>query len=135
MNEHEELITRFYTSFRDKNYRAMQECYHDEIIFSDPVFQNLQGKKAKAMWHMLTSAASDLKIIHSQVKSSGNHGSCHWEAWYPFSLTGRKVHNVIDATFEFRMEKYGGIRITLISGDGAEWRSACREFSWDGPLW
>ena len=102
MNEHEELIKRFYTSFRDKDYRAMQECYHAEIIFSDPVFQNLMGNKAKAMWHMLTSRASDLKIMHSHIKSSGNNGSCHWEAWYPFSVTGRKVHNIIDATFEFR---------------------------------
>lgn len=26
----------------------------------------------------------------------------HWEAWYTFSATGKKVHNVIDASFEFR---------------------------------
>ena len=28
-------------------------------------------------------------------------GRAHWEADYTFSSTGRKVHNVIDATFEF----------------------------------
>ncbi|MGH2565783.1 MAG: hypothetical protein ACRDE5_14800, partial [Ginsengibacter sp.] len=26
----------------------------------------------------------------------------HWEAWYTFSKTGRKVHNIIDAQFEFK---------------------------------
>lgn len=25
----------------------------------------------------------------------------HWEARYDFTATGRKVHNIIDATFEF----------------------------------
>ena len=29
-------------------------------------------------------------------------GRAHWEAWYTFSASGRKVHNIIDATFEFR---------------------------------
>jgi hypothetical protein len=27
---------------------------------------------------------------------------CRWEAWYTFSRTGRKVHNIIDASFEFK---------------------------------
>ncbi|HEX8059406.1 MAG TPA: nuclear transport factor 2 family protein, partial [Cyclobacteriaceae bacterium] len=29
-------------------------------------------------------------------------GSALWEAWYSFSRTGRQVHNIIDAKFEFR---------------------------------
>src|SRR5579859_558774 len=29
-------------------------------------------------------------------------GRAHWEAWYTFSSTGRKVHNVIDAEFQFQ---------------------------------
>ena len=29
-------------------------------------------------------------------------GRAHWEARYLFSATGRKVHNVIEAAFEFR---------------------------------
>ncbi|MFT4771922.1 MAG: hypothetical protein ACI9D1_001957, partial [Cryomorphaceae bacterium] len=35
------------------------------------------------------------------VKASDQAGSAHWEAKYTFSKTGRKVHNSIDATFEF----------------------------------
>ena len=36
------------------------------------------------------------------MTSDGTTGSAHWDADYTFSLTGRQVHNVIDATFELR---------------------------------
>ena len=80
----------------------MQSCYHDDVVFSDPVFQNLKGNEARAMWHMLVSAGKDLKLDFSKVKANNQSGSCHWEAHYSFSRTGRKVHNIIDATFEFK---------------------------------
>ena len=101
-NSHEQLIAKFYTAFREKDFRAMQQCYHGEIIFSDPVFKNLNGKEAKAMWHMLLSIGKDLQVTFKDIKADGQDGQCHWEATYTFSTTGRKVHNVIDATFEFR---------------------------------
>jgi hypothetical protein len=51
---------------------------------------------------MLISAGSDLKIEYSSVEADAMKGSCHWEAWYTFSVTGNKVHNIIDARFEFK---------------------------------
>jgi ketosteroid isomerase-like protein len=101
----EELINKFYTAFQKKDWKTMQSCYHDDIVFSDPVFQNLKGNEAKAMWHMLVSAGKDLKLDFSNVKANDQTGSCHWEAYYTFSRTGRKVHNVIDATLEFKEGK------------------------------
>lgn len=98
----EAIIARFYRSFQQKDFASMQACYHDEIIFSDPVFQQLKGKQAKAMWHMLITAGKDLQLTYRDVKSSGNTGSCHWEATYTFSGSGRKVVNRIDAVFEFK---------------------------------
>jgi ketosteroid isomerase-like protein len=102
MNNHEQLITNFYTAFQNKDWKAMQACYHDEIIFNDPVFQNLKGKEAKAMWHMLVTAGKDLSLNFNSVKADDVSGSAHWEALYTFSKTGRKVHNSIDAKFEFK---------------------------------
>ena len=34
--------------------------------------------------------------------NSVRDNSAHWEAMYTFSQTGRKVHNKIDAKFEFK---------------------------------
>ncbi|MFZ1807859.1 MAG: nuclear transport factor 2 family protein [Cyclobacteriaceae bacterium] len=100
--DNSELLTKFYTAFQKKDWKQMQECYHDEIHFNDPVFPDLHGRKAKAMWHMLTVASTDLVLTFSNVKTNSEKGTCHWEAIYSFSKTGRKVHNKIDADFIFK---------------------------------
>ena len=35
------------------------------------------------------------------MKVDGTTGSAHWDADYTFSVTGRRVHNAIDARFTF----------------------------------
>jgi ketosteroid isomerase-like protein len=102
MNSNEKLIATFYTAIQNKNWKAMQDCYHDDIVFNDPVFTNLKGKEAKAMWHMLVSSGKDLTLLFAAVKADERTGTCSWEAFYTFSRTGRKVHNVIEAKFEFK---------------------------------
>jgi ketosteroid isomerase-like protein len=102
MNANEKIIHDFYTAFQNKDWKGMQACYADQIIFNDPVFQNLTGKEAKAMWHLLLSSSKDLKVQFTSVKVDEQTGSCSWEAFYSFSRTGRKVHNTVDAKFEFK---------------------------------
>jgi SnoaL-like domain len=102
MHANEDLITRFYSAFQKRDAQAMVACYHAEIQFSDPVFQNLKGLRAKAMWLLLCERGKDLHIEFTNVSADDRLGSAHWEAWYTFSTTGRKVHNIIDARFEFQ---------------------------------
>jgi SnoaL-like domain len=80
----------------------MAAAYHRDIHFSDEVFTNLRGPQAAAMWRMLCDRAEDLKIEFSDIDADNRSGRAHWEAWYTFTTTGRKVHNVIEARFEFR---------------------------------
>lgn len=80
----------------------MRACYHPEVVFSDPVFGELRGAEAGEMWAMLCSRARDLEIACSGVQADDARGAAHWEADYTFTHTGRRVHNVIDATFAFR---------------------------------
>ena len=79
----------------------MAECYHQDIEFSDAVFPHLKGFKAKAMWRMLCERATDLDIKLSNIKADDSQGTAHWDADYTFSKTGNKVHNSIDAAFQF----------------------------------
>lgn len=97
-----ELIHRFYTAFQEKDYEAMALLYHPEATFRDAVFDLKSGKAAGAMWQMLVTAGKDLRIKYSEVTADEKMGSAHWEAWYTFSKTGRKVHNIINARFEFK---------------------------------
>jgi ketosteroid isomerase-like protein len=102
MNANEDTIRRFYTAFQQRDAGTMAACYGPDVKFSDPVFTDLRGASAGAMWKMLCERGKDLKIEFRDVRADATTGSAHWEAWYTFSASGRKVHNIIDATFEFR---------------------------------
>lgn len=97
------LVTKFYESFQRRDAEAMCACYAPKVSFSDPVFVGLEDDRARGMWRMLCKQAGpDLRVEFRDVKGDATHASAHWEAWYTFSATGKKVHNVIDATFELR---------------------------------
>ena len=102
MQKNKDLIIQFYTAFQNGDFAAMQKLYHDEAHFNDPAFQNLNALEVKAMWQMLVTAAKDLKVTFSEVEADDKKGSCKWEAKYTFSKTGRSVHNIIKANFEFK---------------------------------
>jgi len=80
----------------------MNACYHNDVVFSDPVFLHLKAARACAMWNMLVTSAKDLEVVFKNVVADEKTGSCDWEAEYTFSKTGRRVHNRIHAKFEFR---------------------------------
>ena len=105
INPMKSLIETFYTAFQNKDAETMVSCYHDEIIFCDPAFGELKGEDAKSMWRMLCRNSKDLKIEFSDISASLKKGAVHWEAWYTFSKTGREVHNIVDAEFEFKNSK------------------------------
>ena len=97
-----QLIETFYAAFKNREPDKMIACYAPDVWFSDPVFRDLRGPRAGAMWRMLAERASSLEVTFSDVLADDTTGSAHWEARYLFSATGRKVHNIIDARFELR---------------------------------
>jgi limonene-1,2-epoxide hydrolase len=101
MHPNAELLTGFYRAFAAKDGAAMASAYQPDAHFSDPVFTDLHGAEVGAMWRMLCSRATDLRVEASNISADELNGQAHWEAWYTFAKTGRKVHNVIDANFEF----------------------------------
>jgi ketosteroid isomerase-like protein len=100
-NTNEELINKFYSAFQTKDSKTMNECYADEIEFTDPVFIGLKGMAAKAMWSMLCEKAVNFSLTYSNVKANETSGSADWIATYDFSKTGRKIENHIHAEFQF----------------------------------
>lgn len=102
MNAHEELITKFYTAFQQKDYETMAACYHPEATFKDEAFDLKTVEEVRKMWEMLIKRGKDFKMVFSDVQANDTEGSAHWDAAYTFGKTGRRVHNRIDAKFEFR---------------------------------
>jgi ketosteroid isomerase-like protein len=97
-----ELITKFYQAFQKGDGETMASMYHPEAKFSDEAFKNLTGAEAGAMWNMLLERSKgELNIEFHTIEEANNSASCVWEAKYPFSKTGRKVHNVIHSKMTF----------------------------------
>lgn len=101
---HFELIQSFYQALQKRDGDTMAACYHVDAEFEDEAF-SLKGAECGDMWRMLCLRGKDLRVDYGQVKVQDSHGSAQWEAWYTFSATGRKVHNIIAAEFEFKDEK------------------------------
>lgn len=95
-----DVIRRFYSCFAQRDGAGMAACYAPDVHFTDEVF-DLRGSRAGAMWEMLCERAADLKIEARDIQADDRTGTARWDAWYTFSATGRTVHNVIDARFEF----------------------------------
>jgi hypothetical protein len=104
---HAALLQRLYDAFAALDADAMQACYAADASFRDEVF-TLEGAAAiGAMWHMLCEATRERggdawRLEASGIAADAERGRAHWQAWYRFGAGGRPVHNVIDATFEFR---------------------------------
>jgi len=95
-------IERLYGTFARLDAAAMAACYAPDAVFDDEVFSLSGRAQIGAMWAMLCEAARAKSRDVWKIESRDiTERSAHWEATYRFSATGRMVHNVIDASFEF----------------------------------
>ncbi|AVP96356.1 ketosteroid isomerase [Ahniella affigens] len=102
-----EKIEQFYQAFARLDGEAMTAFYAPDAWFEDEAF-SLRGRvEVGGMWQMLCAAVKakgkDVwKLDYSGIRSEHGKVLAHWEPVYRFSATGRMVHNIIDAEFEFR---------------------------------
>jgi len=80
----------------------MADAYHEDAVFSDPVFQNLKGSEIGMMWQMLCLQSSSLEVVAENLVVEGETGQIDWSARYTFGKNKRKVHNKIHAEFIFK---------------------------------
>lgn len=102
MHPHAALVQRFYAAFDARDAEAMAACYHPDVVFSDPVFGELRGERARDMWRMLVARGRDLRVSVEGIEADEARGSARWTATYTFGKARRSVRNVIDARFAFR---------------------------------
>jgi hypothetical protein len=95
-------IEKLYAAFAALDAETMAACYAPDAVFDDEAFSLKGRRQVGGMWAMLCDAvkAKGRDVWKIEV-SAITERSAHWEASYRFSATGRMVHNVIDAEFEF----------------------------------
>ena len=102
----EEIIQRFYTAFQKLDYKTMQDCYSQDIIFNDAVFGVLQGDEARVMWEMLCKQATKFSLTFSDIRLlDEEYATCNWTATYIFSKTARPVVNYVKAHMRIQDNK------------------------------
>ena len=105
MSPKEQAVSEFYKAFNELDAEKMVSLYHSQVEFTDPAFGTLKGEHAGNMWRMLCKNARDFSVECSGIKEDGNRVETKWEAHYTFSRSGRRVHNIIHASFEFEGDK------------------------------
>jgi ketosteroid isomerase-like protein len=93
------VVRRFYDAFAQGDAAAMNACYASDVTFSDPVFGELHGDRARAMWTMLCSGLRDFSLTYEILEASGETVRGRAVANYLYSATGRHVRNEITGTF------------------------------------
>ena len=127
MDEQKQIIEKFYSAFQKLDYKTMNECYGDDIIFSDPVFLTLKGDEVRSMWEMLCKNAKDFSLTFSDIESvDEEYATCKWVAKYTFSKTGNKVTNNIKAYMRIKdgkiIEHSDAFRLSTWIGQALGWK-------------
>ena len=133
MPTNDEIITRFYSAFQKLDYKTMNDCYGDDIIFNDPVFGILEGDEAKYMWEMLCRNAKDFSLTFSNIQLlDDEYATCNWTASYTFSKTGNKVVNHIKSFMKLKdgkiIEHSDAFRLSKWIGQALGWKGVL--FGW-----
>lgn len=135
MTDNARVIDRFYSSFQQRDYKSMNDCYADYIIFSDPVFGLLRGEEVHCMWEMLCRNARDFSLSYSNIQLlDEEYATCDWTASYTFSKTGKKVVNKVKAFMKLAdgkiVEHSDAFRLSTWIGQALGWKGVL--FGWSG---
>ena len=127
MSDNKQVIERFYSAFQRLDYKTMNDCYSDDIIFSDPVFLTLKANEVKSMWEMLCKNAKDFSLTFSDIELlDEEYATCKWIANYTFSKTGNKVTNNIKAFMRIKdgkiIEHSDAFRLSTWIGQALGWK-------------
>src|SRR4029453_5535540 len=133
MNDNKQIIERFYSAFQKLDYKTMNDCYSDDIIFSDPVFLTLKADEVKSIWEMLCKNAKDFSLTFSHIELiDEEYATCRWVANYTFSKTGNKVTNNIKAFMRLKggkiIEHSDAFRLSTWLSQALGWKGTL--FGW-----
>jgi ketosteroid isomerase-like protein len=136
MHPNETLIHEFYACFGRRDVAGMLVCYDADAEFTDVIFRSLKREELGHMWQMLLERTPDLGVTVHDVRADAEQGSARWEARYTFGATGRRVHNVVHASFRFREQKiiWHQDRFDLWRWAGMALGAKGKAFGWFPPM-
>lgn len=83
------VVDRFFEALRRADVSVIDNCYHPQISYSDPLFEDLRGTRVALRWRMLLTQATSFSLEHSLVFADERKAQVQWTANY--LLNGRSV--------------------------------------------
>ena len=83
------VVDRFFEALRRADMSVIDHCYHAQISYSDPLFEDLRGARVALRWRMLLAQAGSFSLEHSLVFADERKAQVQWTADY--RLNGRPV--------------------------------------------
>lgn len=69
--DNNKFLEKFYSSFSIRDFEKMNECYHKDILFRDPIFGTLKGERVLKMWEMLLNRrTNNTKISFTNIQTT-----------------------------------------------------------------
>jgi ketosteroid isomerase-like protein len=101
-DRHVALIRALFDALGRADYAGVQSCYHPEVSFGDPVYQEVEGReRVMAMWRLQLGEREGSHSVLRDVTADDFTGNAHRTCEYVLSSTGRQVVDEIDSLFRF----------------------------------
>jgi SnoaL-like domain len=99
------IAFKLYEAFRTRNFLRINECYHDNAIYSSPFFDSLKKNEILAMWKAFLLNDSTMELTHSDILAEDvgeQLGEANWEVKYTYRDTKRRVNLEIKSKLQFK---------------------------------
>jgi ketosteroid isomerase-like protein len=94
----------YFEAFSRRDFTVMANLYqpHQQNVFNDPIFKNLDSNQVKAMWKLLLADQRDLQLQYKIISDDGLNISIEWIAQYTYPATGQRVVNHATSRMQVR---------------------------------
>ena len=100
MHPNEALVRQLYACLASGDAEGASQCYHPDVLYSDPRFLRLRGEAAAALWRMRLEPETQLEVHLVEATGDAEGATARWSARERFR--GRTVATEGRSMFAFR---------------------------------
>lgn len=93
-----QIVENFYDAFQRRDFETMNNCYSDDIVFSDPVYGILRNGEVSAKWRLFGKSVNKFELTIGDIDEIDNeYLTCKWSISYLDDGSGRHIENHVKA--------------------------------------
>jgi hypothetical protein len=100
MHPNQAAVNLFLGAQKDRDPIRLQNAVREDVVLQDPLFGELKGAQAFAMWQMLWRFREYSVTVDEQA-ASPTEGKAEWRQTYNLPATRRMILNKVTSSFTF----------------------------------